>query len=109
MPEEGVINIECLQNQVAPQAVLFSILKEKGFTSAQATQIFSMLGEEKTARYGNRTLTNCFFDRGRILMERNSVERKKQMRIPETGVYVYDDNATFEIKESEITEGFKGE
>ncbi len=29
------------------------------------------------------------------------------MRIPETGVYVYDDNATFEIKESEITEGFK--
>lgn len=107
MPEEGVINIECLQNQVAPQAVLFSILKEKGFTSAQATQIFSMLGEEKTGKIWKSDTYELLFDRGRILMERNSVERKKQMRIPETGVYVYDDNATFEIKESEITEGFK--
>lgn len=107
MPEDGVIDIECLEKQTSPQAVLFTILKGKGFSSPQTEQIFAMLEKWKTGKTWSSPTHRLLFDRGRILIVKIGKETKRQMRIPETGVYVYDDNVTIEVKERETGEGFK--
>ncbi len=107
MPEEGVIDIERLEKQTAPQPVLFSILKEKGFSSPQTEQIFAMLEKRETGKTWSSPTHKLLFDRGRILIVKNGKEAKRQMRIPETGVYVYNDNVTIEIKETETDDSFK--
>ena len=107
MPKDGIIDICRLQKQIAPQAVLFSILKEKGFSSAQTAQIFSVLDDERTGKIWESPTHKLLIDRGRILIEQNGKERNKWMHIPETGVYLYDDNATLEVKELQIDNDFK--
>ena len=106
MPEDGSISIELLQRQTAPQEVLFSILKEKGFSSAQTGQIFSALGKGRTGSLWTSSSHRLLIDRGRILMESIGSGRTAPLRIPETGVYVYDDSLTLEVSILPVGEGF---
>ena len=107
MPNDDVIDIACLMQQVSPESVLFSILKEHGFSSAQVTQLFSMLGHSNTGRIIKSASHEILIDRGRILIESIEKKRVKHIRIPEKGVYIYDNDSVFEVKESDIHDDFQ--
>ncbi len=65
-----------------------------------------MLGDERSGRIWTSSTHKLLLDRGQILIERIDSERKKWMRIPETGVYVYDDEMTLEVMEQQIGDDF---
>ena len=106
MQNDNIIEISRLLQQESPEPVLFTILRPRGFSSAQVSQVFSMLVCSETGRVVKSTTHELLIDRGRILIEKLAERRTKQIRIPETGVYIYDEDAVFEVNESEIDESF---
>lgn len=107
MPQSDVIDVPRLLAQDSPEYVLFLILKEKQFTPAQISGIFSALEDGGTGRTWTSSTHEILIDRGHVLMQRLGERRKKVMRVPESGVYVYDDEATIAFEKVVIDDGFE--
>lgn len=86
-----IIFIDRLKREIAPETVLFHILKEYSFTSQQAEQVFRSLslGAGKTFLSATHEL---LIDREKLIIEPKIAKELRSMRIPETGFYTYSDN-----------------
>lgn len=86
-----IIFIDRLKREIAPETVLFHILKEYSFTPQQAEQVFRSLslGAGKTFLSATHEL---LIDREKLIIEPKIAKELRPMRIPETGLYTYSDD-----------------
>ena len=102
MPTPDTIDVQSLLAQEAPECVLFEILGKRHFTSAQVNNIFDALETKETGKTWTSSSHEILINRGQILIQQLGKKRTKTMRIPEVGIYVYDDEATIAIEERNI-------
>lgn len=107
MPKPDVIDVPRLLAQESPEYVLFEILSGKCFTSAQINAIFNTLENGDTGKIWTSNTHEILVNRGQILIQGIGTERKKVMRVPETGVYVYDEEATIAFEKKAVDADFK--
>lgn len=99
-----VIDIAGLLAELSPEYLLYSILSDYGFTSAQVEQIYA-----HTNAPSGRIWTSAHFellvDRKRIIIEPRQ-EIMKPMKIVEPGVYVLKDGRRLAVSTCYIDSGF---
>lgn len=81
----------------APEYVLFSLLKERGFTPAQTEQVYAALKSEPGRIFSSPT-HQLLIDRNCLIIEPLEKSVRKNMVIPETGVYVYSEAFKFKVE-----------
>ncbi len=87
-----VISIKLLLSELSPELILWELLKDKGFISAQVEQIFTNLNLRiQSGREWLSKTHALLIDRDCIIVEPLTTEVCKQLVVPETGVYVYDE------------------
>jgi len=83
-----LISIDRLNDETAPEYVLFTLLKDYGFTPAQTEQIFHSLRSES-----GRTFTSAshqlLIDRKELIIEKLETTHQRPIKIPEVGLYSY--------------------
>lgn len=101
------ISIERLLDQPSSECTLFHVLSVRSFTSQQITSIYeAMLGMASGKTFVSST-HELLFDRGMLIVQPlNYKVCTKIMLIPETGVYVYDDDKKIHISIEHIGDGF---
>ena len=100
------IDINKLKKQPSPQYLFHHLLKEYGFSSAQTEEIAANL-DAPTGTTFQSASTVLVFDRGRILIAPLSPTPGKTMRIPEEGIYVYDESRKFSFRKTERPSSYK--
>lgn len=98
------IDIDKLRHVASPEATLFEILQTYGFTSQQVRQIYSNLGASTGKLYSSGAY-DMAIDRGRILLSAKR-EPLSDMRIPEPGIYVIDDDKRLRIRQLTVDSAF---
>lgn len=91
------LSLAALKTAPAPEHVLFSILKDCNFTSPQVEQIYRAAGSEP-GRVFSSSSHRLLVDRADIIIEPLCDGNDRQMKIPEDGLYVYDDNTKFRVE-----------
>lgn len=86
------ISIKSLKTMPSPEYVLYTILKDYGFSSAQVEQIGERLDAEAGTVFRSTT-HEVLVDRDELIIEPLFVPAKP-MRIPETGTYLYSSDNT---------------
>ena len=101
--EDEIIDIDALKNSPSPSYLLFSILYERGFSSAIASQIARHLDSQSGRSWtcGDKT---AVIDRGRIVIAKQK-EQFAEMKLPIVGNYVLRNGAKLQIEEQPYTEG----
>ena len=99
------ISIGKLLRQPSPPYTLFYILKGFGFTSTQVDSIAAKLDAETGTTFTSATHI-LVFDRNHLLIEPLSPTPLRTLRVPEEGIYVYDDSHKFAFKKSPRTPDF---
>lgn len=100
------IDIGKLKEQTSPPYILFSILKNYGYTSSQSEQIYSATASYPGRRFFSHS-HKLLIDRGHIIIEEINDICLKAMIIPETGTYVYNQQMKIKIKRIENARDFK--
>ncbi len=97
--ENGTIRIltDKLLAEPAPEYVLFSLLKERGFTPAQTEQVYGAL-KSAPGRVFRSSTHQLLVDRNCLIIEPLEQEDRRNIIIPETGVYVYDEVLKFRVE-----------
>ena len=85
------ISIDALRDEPSAEYVLFTMLKDKGFNPAQIESIHASMQAE-TGRIFSSATHSLLIDRGRMVIEQNETEPPQPMKIPVTGLYVYNNN-----------------
>lgn len=100
-----IIDIKSLLKSPAPEYVLYEILRKYGFKSKQVEQIYFNLDVPPGRIFCSLT-HNLVIDRGKIILEHkhNNVET---LKIPETGLYVFNESLKFDVQKCKIDEMFK--
>lgn len=101
--EDEIIDIDALKNSPSTSYLLFSILYERGFSSAIASQIARHLDSQSGRSWtcGDKT---AVIDRGRIVIAKLK-EQFAEMKLPIVGNYVLRNGAKLQIEEQPYTEG----
>lgn len=101
--EDEIIDIDALKNSPSTSYLLFSILYERGFSSAIASQIARHLDSQSGRSWtcGDKT---AVIDRGRIVIAKLK-EQFIEMKLPIAGNYVLRNGAKLQIEEQPYTEG----
>lgn len=100
-----IISTDRLMKAAASEYVLYTILKSYDFTPAQAEMVFKSLGSGTGSVFTSAT-HQLLIDRGRLILERLNHNRQRVMKIPEPGVYVYDEGMKLRVQ-LVSAEGFK--
>lgn len=100
-----IIDIKSLLKSPAPEYVLYEILRKYGFKSKQVEQIYFNLDVPPGRIFCSLT-HNLVIDRGKIILEHkhNNVET---LKIPETGLYVFNESLKFDVQKCKIDGMFK--
>lgn len=98
-----VLDVQKLDTLTAPRYLLYEVMKDYGFTSEQVSQMYRQRHAESGREYLSPTHA-CILDRGRFVIEERKEEKKIEMRLPETGTYVYDDNSKLCIEKKLYSE-----
>lgn len=95
----GTIRIKTdkLLAEPAPEYVLFSLLKERGFTSAQTEQVYRALASAPGRVFRSST-HQLLIDRNSVVIEPLPGDEQTSIVIPETGVYVLDNKMKFRVE-----------
>lgn len=99
------ISISALLKEPSSGTILWNLLKTKGFTPAQVSQIYDNL-QGRTGRIWSSEEFNLVIDRDRIIIKEKPKTTIKPQRIPETGTYVLADNRRIRLTESLIDDTF---
>lgn len=102
---ELVISIPALLAEPGPETILWYLLKDKNFSSVQVEQIAKML-DGRSGREWESSTHILLLDRQTIIVQRKDTEEARNMKVPESGTYVYGKNK-FSFKTVEIDESFK--
>ena len=78
---QQIIHIPSLLAEVEPRAVLFEILRNRGFVSAQIDEIFRSITAESGKCFTNKKW-QILKDRDTLLIRPNRVEEKRRISIP---------------------------
>lgn len=98
------ISIDALRRQPSAEYVLFDILKDYGFSSAQVSAISRHLDAPTGTIYSSSS-HDVLFHHGQILIDRKPQgESLKPLLIPEAGTYCYGANNRFRITVGEAKE-----
>lgn len=110
-----IIDVDKLFLQPSAESTLFYILGSRNFSSSQIDDVYDMLVAERTkgnaVNVSGKTMTSAthelLFNRGCIMIQPlNYGVSKRQMRIPEIGMYVYSENLKLAVKEENKTDGY---
>lgn len=96
------LSLEALKNEISPEYVLFSILKDYSFTSSQTELIYRSLDAE-TGRVFRSSTHQLLVDRGRLLIEPVDSNSSRAFVIPEEGTYVYGNGMKFKFERIDIS------
>lgn len=99
------ISIGQLLRQPSPPYTLYYILRDFGFSSTQVDSIAARLDAETGTTFTSATHI-LVFDRNHLLIEPISPTPLRRLRVPEEGIYVYDDSRKFAFKKSVRTPDF---
>ena len=99
------ISIENLLKQPSPESTLFSIIREYGFSSPQCLQIIYNL-HASSGRIWSSNTHELLIDRGRILISQKYTSFFSPMRIPEEGIYNFNDKLKISFAIETISENF---
>lgn len=101
------IDLSTLLSQASPEYTLFHILRHFSFSSATIDDIYNNIKEIRNGSVFYSPTHSLILDRGFLIAEEtNGREKFKGMKIPESGVYVIDDNTRLKISIESITKGF---
>lgn len=103
---DGSVSVGRLLAQPSPEYTLYSILRRYGFGSAQAEQVYAHLHADSGRCWSSAT-HEVLVDRGRLLIQKKCASAPRQMRIPETGTYVYDDERRFVFSLETVGHGYQ--
>lgn len=97
--DNGVLklSLEALKSAPSSEYVLFSILKGYDFTPSQIEQIHGAAFSDPGRVFASHS-HRLLVDRGCIIVEPAPDSAMRSMRIPEEGLYVYDDNHKFKVE-----------
>lgn len=96
--------IDTLLKESSPYYTLYVSLKPFGFNTTQIEEVFSSLGGVSGKQWYSAT-HQLLIDRERIIVEPLQPERR-QLRLPETGKYIYDDHTSFRVETVDRTADF---
>ena len=96
--------IDTLLKEPSPYYTLYVSLKPFGFNTTQIEEVFSSLGGVSGKQWYSAT-HQLLIDRERIIVEPLQPERR-QLRLPETGKYIYDDHTSFRVETVDRTADF---
>ena len=97
------ILLEKLKKQPSPESTLFQILNPRGFSSAQIESILRNLNPVPVGKVLSTSTHELLYDRGRLVVQPiNYGVSDRRMLIPESGVYVYDEDKKFRVTEINI-------
>ena len=93
------ISAEALLSGPSPQDVLFTALNGCSFTPAQVAQVYRAVRDKATGRTFYSPTHSLLVSRGRIIVEpADRANIRRNMHIPEDGLYVYGDNIKFRVE-----------
>lgn len=94
-----IISVERLLNGPSPQDVLFHILQAHSFAPTQSAQVFRAIRSDATGRIFNSSTHKLLVNRGTIVIKPiDDAPTIRTIRIPEDGLYVYDDTTKVKIE-----------
>lgn len=103
--ETGVIiDIHALESEISPEYLIYEILKDYGFSSAQIENISGSL-DSRTGAVFVSSGYELLIDRGRIVVERKG-GGIRPIKIPETGVYVIRENVRISFRIVAVDDNF---
>jgi len=97
-----VVSIPSIMSSPSAENVLFFLLKDFAFSPLQVEQICQTLTSEPGRVFSSPT-HNLLIDRERIIIEPLAATSLRQMKMPEEGMYVYDDKTKFRVELAECT------
>lgn len=100
------INIKALQKEVSPEYILYSVLSNYSFSSAQIENIAQSLNASTGKRWYSKT-HELVKDRETLLIATRTQPTTKVLRVPEEGLFVWNEHIKFKINLSEITSCFE--
>lgn len=105
-PNEMVeINMQTLFQSASPEHLLFEILSPYHFPPALIEQIFSNLPAQSGRVWQSSTHTLAS-DRGCLLLMPTTVEECRELRIPESGTYIYNERAKIRFAVAQRSQDF---
>ena len=100
------INIEALQKEVSPEYILYSVLSNYSFSSVQIENIAHSLNASTGKKWYSKT-HELVKDRETLLIATRTQPTTKVLRVPEEGLFVWNEHIKFKINLSEITSCFE--
>lgn len=91
------ISLDCLMKEPSPESVLYEWLSPLGFSSVTIENISASLSDLHAGREWTSATHQLTVNRGQLMVEPIRVELPT-LRIPETGVYIYNSTEKFRIK-----------
>nr|MBP7472157.1 tRNA lysidine(34) synthetase TilS [Prevotella sp.] len=97
------IDINALSKYASPEYALYYILEKYHFTGRQCYQIFKNTNNG-TGKMWSSPTHELIIDRGYIIIKRiiSADNNAKEMKIPEDGLYRYDDSHSFHIEHHDM-------
>lgn len=92
-----LIDIPKLQKEISSESVLYEILRKYGFNSSQVSDIYSRLNGT-SGRMWTSANYELVIDRDKIIIAEKELSEGKIMKIPEPGLYRFDDKSKISIK-----------
>ncbi len=101
------ISIPLLMKEKSAGTVLWELLKDKGFSSAQTERIFhSLAAGVQTGKEWASPSHLLLIDRGEIIVEAAGHEVPRAVTVPEQGIYLYGADSRFSFDVLPVDEGF---
>lgn len=101
------IDVQKLLQQISPQYTLFTILSKFSFSPSMIDNIFGELTKLKNGSMFSSKTHDLLFDRGKLLIQPISADCKQEMKIPETGSYIFNDHLKLRFQLMEKSDEFK--
>lgn len=91
---EMMIHIPSLLAEPGAETILWNLLKDKDFSSVQVEQIMQNI-DVQSGREWTSTTHSLLIDRKTIIVQKSDGETSREMKIPETGTYIFDNERKF--------------
>lgn len=95
--KEIIVSIPRIKASASAESVLFFLLKDLSFSPLQIEQISRTIASESGKTFTSAT-HQLLIDRERIIIEPLDNACSKSIKIPEEGVYVYDEKTKFRVE-----------
>lgn len=99
------IHIAAVEHFSSPEYLLYYILKRYGFSGAQTEQIYIHL-HEGSGKVWKSATHELVIDREWIIVHQPMTDMEKTMKIPETGLYHFNENCRLRVSKMPRTQGF---